>query len=121
MSLEVGSSQSIRDDYLQLLVTQLQNQNPLEPMDNGEMTAQLAQLASLEQMENLNNSFSSVLASEQRGQALAMMGKQVTYFPEQSDTARTGKVNGVDTAGPEVLLSIGSDLVRLGDVQEIRD
>ena len=115
------ASQSIKDDYLRLLVTQLQNQNPLEPMDNAEMTSQLAQLSSLEQMENLNNSFQSVLTSEQRSQAVGMMGKQVTYFPDGSTTARAGRVSGVDTAGPEVLLQIGSDTVGLDDVQEIRD
>lgn len=46
-----------RDAYLQLLVEQLSNQDPLEPMDNQAMIAQLAQFSSLEQMQNLNETF----------------------------------------------------------------
>lgn len=43
-----------KDDFLRLLVTQLQNQNPLEPLKNEEFVAQLAQFNALEQMQNLN-------------------------------------------------------------------
>jgi flagellar basal-body rod modification protein FlgD len=46
-----------RDAYLQLLVQQLSNQDPLEPVDNQQMVAQLAQFSALEQMQNLNDSF----------------------------------------------------------------
>lgn len=48
------------DAFLQLLMEQIRNQDPLEPMDNDEMLAQLAQFASLEQMNNLNDSFESL-------------------------------------------------------------
>ncbi len=48
-----------KDEFLTLLVTQMQNQDPLNPMDNTEMIAQLAQFSSLEQMQNLNESFTN--------------------------------------------------------------
>ena len=52
--LQTGSLQQLgKDDFLQLLVTQLQHQNPLEPMSDTEYIAQLAQFSSLEQMENI--------------------------------------------------------------------
>ena len=51
-----ASASQIRTDYLNLLITQLRNQNPLEPMDNNEMAAQLAQFSPLEQMENMSGS-----------------------------------------------------------------
>jgi flagellar basal-body rod modification protein FlgD len=51
-----GSSELGRDEFLKLLLTQLQMQDPLNPMDNGEMIAQLAQFSSLEQMEDINTS-----------------------------------------------------------------
>jgi len=43
-----------KDDFLNLLITQLQNQDPLNPTDSTEFTAQLAQFSSLEQLGNVN-------------------------------------------------------------------
>jgi len=50
-----GSSQALgKDEFLQLLVTQMTHQDPLEPMDDTEFIAELAQFSSLEQMQNMN-------------------------------------------------------------------
>jgi len=48
-----------KDDFLNLLVTQLRNQNPLEPMQDQEFIAQLAQFSQLEQLENMNSSLAT--------------------------------------------------------------
>ena len=120
---EIGatSSQNIRSDYLKLLVTQLQNQNPLEPMDNDQMTMQLAQLSQLEQTENLRVSFDKVLASEQRSQALAMMGKEISFFPKDGTTLQTGRVGGLDVSAGGVKLQVGNFSVMLDEIQDVRD
>ena len=47
-----------KDEFLQLLVTQMQYQDPLNPTSDTEFIAQMAQFSSLEQMQNLNNNFS---------------------------------------------------------------
>jgi flagellar basal-body rod modification protein FlgD len=66
--------------FLKLLTTQLQYQDPLNPMDNTAFTAQLAQFSSLEQLTNLNDKFDDMLAS-QTGlttlQALGFLGREI--------------------------------------------
>lgn len=49
-----------KDEFMQLLVTQLQNQDPLNPMENYEFTSQMAQFASLEQLQNINGNLDSL-------------------------------------------------------------
>ncbi len=66
-----------KDDFLRLLVTQLQNQDPLEPLKNEEFVAQLAQFNALEQMQSLNKSI-GLLGNLQIMQATSsLIGKNV--------------------------------------------
>ena len=75
-----GSSALGKDAFLQLLVTQLKNQNPLDPQDNTAFVAQLAQFSSLEGITSLNdtvNSLSGGLQSSQALQASSLVGRSV--------------------------------------------
>ncbi|MFK3970464.1 flagellar hook assembly protein FlgD [Pseudomonas sp. NPDC087358] len=65
-----GASSLGKDSFLQLLVTQMQNQNPLDPQDNSEFVAQLAQFSSLETMQNLSTSVDAIGGMYQSSQAL---------------------------------------------------
>ena len=70
-----------RDAFLTMLVAQLENQDPLNPMDGTDFSAQLAQFSQLEQLINLNDSMESLAASfseDSQGDALSYIGKQVT-------------------------------------------
>lgn len=74
-----------KEDFLQLLVAQLQNQDPLKPADATEFTAQLAQFSSLEQMFNMNESMqklSSLSGDMERLSALGLIGHDVTAQSE---------------------------------------
>lgn len=69
-----------RNEFLKLLVAQMNNQNPLEPQDNSEFVAQLAQFSAVEGMENLNGTvddMASKLRSSQALQASSMVGQSV--------------------------------------------
>ncbi|KPG97660.1 flagellar biosynthesis protein FlgD [Pseudomonas sp. RIT-PI-q] len=69
-----------KDAFLQLLVTQLKNQNPLEPQDNGAFVAQLAQFSSLEGITTLNETVSGIAGNYNSSQALqasSLVGRSV--------------------------------------------
>jgi len=70
-----------KDDFLNLLITQLQNQDPLNPTDSVEFTAQLAQFSSLEQLGNVNDNLKELKnfqASINNSQAVSLIGKTIT-------------------------------------------
>ena len=69
-----------RDEFLKLLVVQLQNQNPLDPQGNGDFIAQLAQFSSLEEQQNLSagfEKFAKAFQSSQHLQATSLVGRPV--------------------------------------------
>ncbi len=69
-----------RDEFLKLLVTQLENQDPLNPQENGEFVAQLAQFSSLEEAQKLSGGFESFadnFRSSQHLQATSLVGRPV--------------------------------------------
>lgn len=72
-----------KQDFLTLLVAQLQNQDPLNPDNPTEFTAQLAQFSSLEQLFSLNESMENLVsanADSDRFSTLSTIGKDVTYY-----------------------------------------
>lgn len=80
----VGNETMDRDDFLLLLVTQLSNQDPLNPMDGQQFAAQLAQFSSLEQLINLNDGMATntqlnglLAQSINSGVAAGLIGKEV--------------------------------------------
>jgi flagellar basal-body rod modification protein FlgD len=115
----------IQTDYMKLLVAQLQNQNPLEPVTNNEMASQLAQFSQLEQLETMNSSFGRVLAAVERAYAGSLMGKEVSFFGERgadNSSLLSGVVdqvhNGLDG---EIFLVLGEHTIRLEDVVSVRN
>jgi flagellar basal-body rod modification protein FlgD len=120
-----SSASDLQTDYMSLLVTQLRNQNPLEPMNNNDMSAQLAQYSQLQQLENMNSSFGQLLSSVQRTQASTLLGKTVSFTTTDSNGAtktQEGKVEGVTIGSKgDVLLQVGKQQVKLADVTEIRE
>lgn len=114
-SIEASSSSQIQTDYMKLLVTQLQNQNPLEPMDNNQMASQLAQFSQLSQLEDMNSSFADVLSTTDRNYANSLLEKNITFYLENETTGeletKSGTVNSVfyDSETKESLLGIKAD------------
>ncbi len=110
-STPTGSTMT-QSDFLQLLTTQLQDQDPTQPMDNSQMAAELAQFATLSttqdidtNLQTLSSNVSSGMQSSQVLGAANLVGKQVlvpSTTLDYSGSAATGGVN-VTTAGDVVL------------------
>ena len=83
-SSSATTASEIQMDYMTLLITQLQNQNPLEPMNNNEMASQLSQMASLQQLESMSTSFSGVLDAIELDYANSLLGKEITFLQMDS-------------------------------------
>jgi flagellar basal-body rod modification protein FlgD len=125
----VSSSSDIRTDYMKLLVTQLKNQDPLEPMSNDQMTQQLTQMSQLEQLEKmstnitsmvesnseLNSNFAKVLSSTQTNYAGNLVGKQVAYLDENGNM-KTGIVEQVETVDGEPALRLAEIAIENGEL-----
>lgn len=112
------SSQNLQDQFLNLLVSQLKNQNPLEPMKNDEFLAQTAQFQALSEMQKLNKSMTSFMSQSQLSNASALIGKQVTALNSDGDTV-TGTVTSVQLNGSDTLLEIDGKLVPYSGVTKV--
>jgi flagellar basal-body rod modification protein FlgD len=80
LSSTAGSSADSEQRFLKLLVTQLNNQDPLNPLDNAQLTSQLAQMSTVSGIEKLNTAFQSLLAqsgSSQVLQSASLIGRTV--------------------------------------------
>ncbi len=104
-SSSANSGASLQNTFLQLLVTQLQNQDPTNPMDSSQMTSQLAEINTVTGIGQLNTSLSSLstqLNAGQTSQAALLIGSSV-LAPGNSITVASGKTNefGVQLATAE--------------------
>lgn len=112
----VASQNLGKDDFLQLLVMQLKNQDPLEPLKNEEFIAQLAQFTSLEQMTNLNKNFEGMMALQGLSYASSFIGREVAWYDEEGQVL-SGTVLEVELEGESPMLNIeGQYLITPGEV-----
>lgn len=106
-----------KDAFLQLLVTQMKYQDPLNPSSNTEYIAQLATFSQLEQMQNLG-------ATSSNSQALSLVGKNV-IVRSKSDTGTInevgGKVDFVTMSGGKARISINGNLYSVEDLDSVID
>lgn len=106
-----------KDDFLILMMKQMQNQDPLNPMDNSQYLAQMAQFSNLEQLTNMSQSFTT-------SQAFSLVGKNVkatTTDEHGLSVDVTGKVEKATVDGSTITLTVDGKPVSLGNVVEVMD
>jgi flagellar basal-body rod modification protein FlgD len=103
-----------KDDFLKLLVGQLQNQDPMNPMEDKDFMGQMAQFSQLEQMTN-------VAATLQSERAFSMLGRDVVYNDDKTGELVTGKVEKVAIDGATTTLTVaGVSGIKTEAVKEVR-
>ncbi len=101
-----------KDEFLNLLVTQMRYQDPLEPSSDTEFVAQMAQFSSLEQMQNLNSTFSTF-------QNYSMVGKYVTARNGLDNIE--GYVQSITQVGEDTYALVDGVSVNVEDIFKVTD
>ena len=108
------SSNELNNQFLTLLVTQLQNQDPIEPTKQEDFLNQLAQFSQLEGIQDLNTKFDDILQVQQLGLGFELSGKEVRYYDGQATT--TGHVSEVNTINGQIYAIINDVSVPIANV-----
>jgi flagellar basal-body rod modification protein FlgD len=123
-SVSAISSGTIQADYIKLLVEQLKNQDPMNPLDNNQMASQLAQFSQLQQLETMNTSFSDVLTTTKLMYASSLIGKTASYSYKAEDGSTSVNSGTVQMAYKDsdgnIILTIGGYAVGLDDVLAVQ-
>lgn len=124
-----GTSSLGKDEFMKLLITQLENQNPTQPMEDKEFIAQMAQFTSVEQLTNISSQLTAM--SESLGVSSAMIGKEVSWI----STGKTNPITGEKSAGAtqhgivdsivirdgKQYATVGTEEIPLPDITSIRN
>lgn len=119
-SAAVNKANVSGDQFLQLLVTQLQNQDPLSPMDNEQFLTQLAQFQTLQETMSMASNTKNLLLGQQLSAASGLIGKYVVVAGSDG-TDYVGRVDKVAIENGEVLLVAGNMAVSLSEIKEVRN
>ncbi|MGM0948491.1 MAG: flagellar hook assembly protein FlgD [Bacillota bacterium] len=95
-TVSTNNSSLGKDEFLKILMAQVQNQDPLNPVDDKEFISQMATFSSLEQMVNLNTTMAQFVEKQDPFTTyLDWMGKEVSWTADGGATEKTGTVNSV--------------------------
>jgi flagellar basal-body rod modification protein FlgD len=115
---------SSADRFLKLLVTQLQNQDPLNPMDNAQVTSQMAQISTVSGIQQLNSSVSGLntqFVQMQALQGVSLIGREVTVPGKRLDIAGGSGAGGfdLDSAADSVTVQIMNEAGSVVDTVDL--
>jgi flagellar basal-body rod modification protein FlgD len=94
-----------KDQFLKLFVAQLQHQDPMNPMQDGEFMGQMASFSTLEQVTNLAAANESIAANLQLSQSVGLIGRTVTWTDE-AEATHTGVVEKVSQQDGKPVLTV---------------
>jgi flagellar basal-body rod modification protein FlgD len=115
---KTGSTGYTSSDFMELLLAQLSNQNPLQPMNDSEMMSQFTQLNSLQEIQKMASSLQKVMEGNQSMYAASLIGKNVS-INQLNGIPKVGVVTGFSTENSEIFVQVDSTSYSLGDVIQV--
>jgi len=106
------------DQFLKLMISELQNQDPLNPLENNEIMAQISQIREIGATSQLTEVLDAVLLGQNLTSATSMIGKQIQALTDDAKTVK-GIVDKVTVTEGEPRLHIGETKIRLTNVKEV--
>jgi len=114
-----GSTRDVgEDDFLNLLIAELQNQDPLNPTDNGQILEQISQIRSIETTTKLNETLQSVLLGQNLASASGLIEKQVRGLSDDGQEV-SGQVDRVAIEDGVPRLIVGATSLRMSNLREV--
>ena len=107
------------DQFMLLLLAELKNQNPLEPMNDKDMMAQMTQINSLQELKKINNGLETMAKSNQLTQAASLIGKTVEVAIDGKSN-QSGEVTGVSLVQGQVMLWLKDTTVLLSSLITVK-
>jgi flagellar basal-body rod modification protein FlgD len=108
------SSSLNQSDFLNLLVSQLENQDPLDPESSSDFASQMAQFSSLTQIQDLNTGFSQLYG-------VNLLGKTVQATDSTTNTSYSGEVTGTSISDSTVYLTVNGSSIPASWVTSVSD
>ncbi|MFO0916884.1 MAG: flagellar hook capping FlgD N-terminal domain-containing protein [Planctomycetaceae bacterium] len=117
-STKTGFSGLTSDDFLKMLITQLQYQDPTNPMESDQLLQQISQMQSLQSNLSLSDSIKSLTLSQQLTSATSFLGKQVAGT-DANNNQLSGTVSSVVVNNGSTYLGIGDSQMPLANVTNV--
>ncbi|WP_124553679.1 flagellar hook assembly protein FlgD [Methylophilus methylotrophus] len=95
-----------QEEFLKILLSQLQYQDPLKPLDNQQFLAQLAQFSTLAQTSQLNDRIDTLLNIQSATQSVGLIGRTVEVQSTVGDTAAVGVVSSLNFANGQLAINV---------------
>jgi len=106
------------EQFITLMVTELQNQDPLNPMDNAQLLDQLSNMQSITSTKKLTETLDAVMLGQNLSNAGGLIGKVINGLTDKGDEV-TGTVDKATLVGNVPYLNIGDESIRISNVRHI--
>jgi len=107
------------EEFLQLMITELQNQDPLNPLENAEILQQISQIREIEATTGLSETLDAVLLGQSLSSASALIGKSINGLTAAGDRIE-GVVDHVSIEEGKAFVHVGEEKAPLSNLAEIR-
>jgi flagellar basal-body rod modification protein FlgD len=114
-----GNSALGKDQFLKILITQLQNQDPMQPMEDKEFIAQMAQFTSVEQLMNISTQLTAL--NQSLGSVSGLIGKDITWTDTATYLPKTGNVESIVVSNGIQYAVVGKERIALTDITQIQN